>query len=89
MLANATLLLVYLGVVLATITLRYKKTQGDEGSFKVPGGLIIPFMAIAAIIWLLISLSVDEMKYTAIFIVVISVIYLLMRAFKSKKPSPQ
>jgi len=88
-LANATLLLVYLGVVLATITLRYKKTEGDEGSFKVPGGLVIPFIAIAAIIWLLSSLTFEEMKYTAIYIAVICVIYLLMRAFQSKKPSPQ
>jgi L-asparagine transporter-like permease len=81
------LLLVYLGVVSATIALRYKKTRGDKGSFKVPGGLVIPVLAILAIIWLLNSLSIDEMKYTTIFLVVISAIFLLMRAFKNKKPS--
>ncbi len=88
-LASAALLLVYLGVVLATIKLRFKKIPSDENSFKMPGGLIIGFIAIAAIIWLLVSLSEKEIISTLIFLTVICGIYLLMRAFQSKKPSPQ
>lgn len=88
-LASATLLLIYLGVVLATIKLRYKKIPGDENSFKVPGGSLIAFIAIAAITWLLVSLSEREIISTIIFLVLISGIYLLMRVFQGKKPSPQ
>ena len=88
-LASATLLLIYLGVVLATIKLRYKKIPGDENSFRMPGGLLIAFLAMAAIAWLLVSLSLKEIISTLIFLVVICGIYLLMRAFKSKKSSPQ
>lgn len=87
-LASAALLLVYLGVVLATIKLRYKKIPGDENSFKAPGGLLAAFMAIAAIVWLLVSLSEKEIISTLIFLIVISGIYLLMRAFQGKKLSP-
>ena len=88
-LASATLLLIYLGVVLATIKLRYKKIPGDENSFRMPGGLLIAFLAMAAIAWLLVSLSLKEIISTLIFLVVICGIYLLMRAFKSIKSSPQ
>ncbi len=88
-LASATLLLIYLGVVLATIKLRYKKIPGDENSFRMPGGLLIAFLAMAAIAWLLVSLSLKEIISTLIFLVVICGIYLLMRAFKIKKSSPQ
>jgi len=85
-LASAALLIIYLGVVLAMLKLRSKKVRGDEDPFKVPGGVIIPFIAIAAIIWLLVSLSFGEMKYTAIFIAIICLIYFLMQLFKAKKP---
>lgn len=88
-LASATLLLIYLGVVLGTIKLRYKKIAGDENSFKMPGGLFIAFIAIAAIIWLLVSLSEKEIISTLIFLAIICVIYLLMRAFQGKKTLPE
>jgi APA family basic amino acid/polyamine antiporter len=49
--ASCVLLLIYLAVILSMIKLRSKREPGAQHTFKVPGGLLIPFMAIAAIIW--------------------------------------
>jgi len=55
--ASASILLIYLFVILATIKLRMKKKSISKETFKVPGGLIIPSIGIASIIWLLSSLK--------------------------------
>ena len=83
-LASAAILLVYLAVILATIKLRMK-SPGIEKTFRVPGGLIVPFIGIASITWLLASLSKWEMLSTIIFIAVVCIIYFLMKKFKKEK----
>jgi APA family basic amino acid/polyamine antiporter len=83
-LASAAILLIYLAVILATIKLRKKKQVTVEKTFRVPGGLIIPFIGIASIIWLLTSLSKWEILSTVIFIAVVSVIYFVMKYLKNK-----
>lgn len=84
-LASASILLIYLAVILATIKLRFQKQAVDERTFKIPGGLIIPLLGIAAIIWLLTSLSKWEVFSTLNFIAVICVIYFLMKYFNKEK----
>lgn len=74
--ASAAILIIYLSVMLATIKLRKKI---DKDSFIVPGGNIIPVIGIAAIAWLFTSLSRKEIFTMVIFIVVISVIYIIMQ----------
>ena len=83
-LASAAILLIYLAVILSTIKLRMKKQDADEKTFKLPGGLIIPCIGIAAIIWLLTSLTAPEIYSTLIFIAVICVIYFAMKLFQKK-----
>ena len=86
--ASATILLIYLAVILATIKLRKKKMQGDEKNFKAPGGIITPLIGITAIIWLLTSLGKWEILSTLIFIAVVCVIYFVTKWMKSKsKPT--
>jgi amino acid transporter len=75
-LASGALLLIYLAVVLATIKLRMKKTPTGERTFRVPGGLIIPLIAIAAIIYVLSNLSRQELVSIAIFVAAICLVYL-------------
>lgn len=82
--ASAIILLVYLAVILATIKLRKTKRQGDEKSFKAPGGLVTPSIGIIAIIWLLTGLSKWEIFSTLIFIAAIVVIYFVTRQLKRK-----
>ena len=83
-LASAAILLIYLAVILSTIKLRMKKQDVDNKTFKLPGGLIIPCIGIAAIIWLLTSLTAPEIYSTLIFIAVICVIYFAMKQFQKK-----
>jgi amino acid transporter len=84
-LASAASLLVYLGVVLASVRLRYK-TQADAAkTFTVPGGWLIPTLASLAILWLLSNLSRKEMMGSAIAIVLLSLIYVVMRWYKQKQ----
>ena len=83
-LASAAILLIYLAVILSTIKLRKKKQPADENTFKVPGGLIIPLVGIATIIWLLTSLSKWEILSTIIFIAAICLLYYIMKLMKSK-----
>ena len=84
-LASAAILLIYLAVILATVKLRMKKQNAAEKTFRVPGGLIIPFIGIAAIIWLLASLSKWEILSTIIFIAVICLMYFVMKKFQKNK----
>jgi basic amino acid/polyamine antiporter, APA family len=84
-LASASILIIYLAVILATIKLRRKNQVIAEKAFKMPGGLAIPFIAIVAIVWLLTNLSKWEILSTVIFISVICVIYLVMKKYKKRK----
>lgn len=84
-LASAALLLIYLSVILATIKLRIKKPDAAEKTFKAPGGLIIPSIGIAAIVWLLSSLSKWEILSTLIFIGIVCIIYFVMEKIKNSK----
>jgi APA family basic amino acid/polyamine antiporter len=78
-LASSSLLLIYLAVILAMLKLRYSKKSGTEQTFKVPGGWIIPIIAVGAIIWLLVNLKRVEQLSTLLFIAIICVIYFIMQ----------
>lgn len=82
-LASGALLIIYLGVVLAMIKIRFKKDYDSEESFKVPGGLIIPCIAIGAIIYVLSNLSKQEILSLCIFIAVLSIIFLIMKKLQN------
>lgn len=62
-----------------------KKQDESEKTFKVPGGLVIPLIGVASIVWLLTSLSKWEILSTVIFIGVICVIYLAMKWMENRK----
>lgn len=83
-LASAAILIIYLAVILAAIKLRNRK-ENTEKSFRIPGGLLVPFIGIASIIWLLTSLSKWEIGSTVIFIAVICILYFLMKKYQKKK----
>ncbi|MEL4455248.1 APC family permease [Lutimonas vermicola] len=86
-LASAAILLIYLVVVLAMIKLRLKEKNTNEKVFKVPGGMIIPFIGIASITWLLTSLSKLEVISSIIFIAVICIVYVTMKFIKKRAAS--
>lgn len=58
--ASGSILLVYLGVSLATIRLRLRDGKPDPGKFAIPGGPVIPVLSCLVIAWLLLRLTRDE-----------------------------
>ncbi len=77
-LSSASYLLIYLGVVLAVIRFR-NKSIGDEPTYKIPGGIIIPAISVLVIIWLLSNLSLNELSAMLLFITILSIIYLIIK----------
>lgn len=84
LLASASMLIIYLGVAAATIKIRNtRKSPAD--SFNIPGGYVVPVIAIAAILWFLSNLSGKEKIGMLIFISLLSVIYFAIQFIAKKK----
>jgi amino acid transporter len=73
--SGASTLLIYLGVILSTIKLRKRNSPTLEKTFQIPGGIIIPLLAVGVILWLLSNLSRLEIISLMIFIAVFTLIY--------------
>ena len=84
-LATAAILLIYLSVVLATIKLRYRKMDVVEKTFRMPGGMIFPGIAIISICILLVNLKSREIVSVGLFITIVTIIYYISKQIK--KPS--
>lgn len=87
--ASAALLIIYLGVVLSSVKLRRKETTTTEKTFRVPGGIIVPLLAAAGIIWLLSNLTRNELTGIGLFMIVLSIIYFTMKQVKKKKQNKE
>ena len=87
--ASAAILIIHLAVVMASVKLRRKETATAEKTFRVPGGIIVPLLAAAGIIWLLSNLSKAELTGIGIFIIVFSMIYFTMKQVKMKKQNKE
>ena len=74
MLSSASYLIIYLGVVLAGIKFRLKGEPFDD-MMKIPGGYLIPGIAVLAILWVLSNLPVNELTGMTIFIALLSLLY--------------
>ena len=85
--ASASLLLLYVGVVLATIKFRMKKDVDRSGTFRIPGGLIIPIAALVALCLFISQLQLKELIGITIFISVLSIIY-LFKTITAKRMDP-
>lgn len=84
-LSSASLLILYLGVVLATLKLRKNETNTSEKTFKVPGGILIPGLAAIGILWFLSNLTMMEILSFVGFIGLLSVIYFVKEKVKATK----
>lgn len=82
-LSSASILLIYLGVVLSVIKFRLQKNKTVTG-FKMPGGITIPVIATIIIVWVLSNLSKQELTGVALALLLLSVIYLIMWWLKKK-----
>lgn len=78
---TGAVLLIYLGVVLSLIKIRLLKPT-QPGEFKIPGGLTVPLICILIILYFLSNLSKTEIVATALFIVVVSILFLFNKVSK-------
>jgi amino acid transporter len=83
-LVTASILLLYIGVVLAVIKTRLQKKENTPASFNLPGGLSIPVAALITLCWFLWQLKSNELIGIGIFIGIISVIYFLRKLINKK-----
>lgn len=81
--ASSSMLMLYMGVALAVIKLR-KSEKEQKDSFKIPGGFLVPVLAIGIIIYFLSNLSGNEMAITATTIIILSIIFFLIKFLKKK-----
>jgi APA family basic amino acid/polyamine antiporter len=81
-LASAAILLVYVGVILATIKLR---ETGKTNTFRNPGGIAIPVLALSVTLWFLTSLTRSEVMGTIIFLAIFSGVYFFSKAINTKR----
>ncbi|HPF47611.1 MAG: APC family permease [Alphaproteobacteria bacterium] len=82
--ASGSILIVYLGVCLATIKLRMRDGIPAANEFKMPGKLIIPILACAVIGWMLWQLTLEEAKGLIILIAISVFIYLVQTKLINK-----
>jgi amino acid transporter len=79
-LASASLLLIYVGVILATIKFRNEKATTNY--FVIPGGMTVPILALLATGWFLTNLALNEIVGVSIFLVFFSLVYVGMKFVK-------
>jgi basic amino acid/polyamine antiporter, APA family len=81
--SSGAVLLVYLGVALSVIKLR-KIQPDDPGSFRIPGGYLVPAAASFVILWFLSHLTGQEAIGLAILIALLSGVFFGMRLIRKR-----
>ncbi|MDQ3392965.1 MAG: amino acid permease, partial [Bacteroidota bacterium] len=82
-LSSASVLLIYLGVALSVIKLR-KNRNNHQATFKIPGGYLVPCLAVITILWFLTSLTKQEMSGMAITILILTILFYLIKIMESR-----
>ena len=82
--ATSSLLLLYFGVALSVIGLR-KKLPSEQGDFKIPGGWTVPILSMIIILYFLSNLPSKEIIGTVIFIIILTVLFVIINYFKRRK----
>jgi amino acid transporter len=80
--SSASLLLIYVGVIAATIRLRKFKS---ENAYSIPGGITVPVLALMATGWFLFHLTREGVVATSLFLIFFTMLYFLMRRIIQKK----
>ena len=78
-LASAALLVVYGATVGAAVVLRRRDVRAGGEPFRTPGGLLVPTLAAAIVLWLLAQTTWRERIGVALLIAVASVFYAIRR----------
>jgi APA family basic amino acid/polyamine antiporter len=79
-LASAALLVVYGATVAAAVVLRRRDVRAGGEPFRTPGGLLVPGLAAAIVLWLLAQTTWRERIGVGLLIAVATVLYAVRRA---------
>lgn len=74
-LANLSALLAYLGCAAAALQLRRRNVQTGGEPFRIPGGPIVPVLAMLTVTGLLSSITLDEWRAFVIALAAVTAIY--------------
>lgn len=81
--SSAAILIIYLSVALAVIKLRRKEdTLSKRETFRIPGGYTVPMLSVVIILLFLSNLTKNEMITSAVFIGILSIIYVVIKKIK-------
>ena len=83
-LANVSALALYLGCALAAWQLRQRNIARGGGTFNIPGGAVLPWVACAVILWLLTGVTSIEWLGFVICTGVASLIYAVTRTARRR-----
>ena len=84
-LATVSTLVLYLVCCIAAWILRRRDVRVEGATpFKVPGGALVPILAVAVIAWLLSSATAREFLVVGVVLVAASVVYVLSGAHRSR-----
>ena len=78
--ASGSILVIYAGVSLAVIRLRYRDGEPAVGKFKLTGGPVIPILSCLVIAYLLWQLAAEEV-IGLVALIGVSVVFYATRAF--------
>jgi amino acid transporter len=84
-LANLATLLLYAACCVAAWELRRRDVRAGGIPFRVPGGAVVPFLALAAIAYLLTSIKWDEWLAAAAVVVVSAVLYFVTAGARARR----
>ena len=82
--ATGSLLLVDIGVCLAVIRLRQRDGMPGEGQFTLPFGPVIPLLAVAVIVWLLLQMPLEEAVSVAALVATCILLYGIRELFRRR-----
>lgn len=84
-LANLATLLLYAACCLAAWQLRRRDVRAGGIPFRVPGGAVVPFLALGAIAYLLTSIQPGEWATAGVVLALCSLIYVATRAARAAR----
>ncbi len=86
-LANLATLLLYAACCLAAWELRRKNVRAGGIPFRVPGGAVVPFLALGAIAYLLTSIQLNEWAMVGAVLVISAILYFVTAGARKASPA--
>ena len=87
--ATGSLLLVDIGVCLAVIRLRRRDGMPAADQFRLPFGPVIPLLAVAVIVWLLLQMPLEEAVSVGALVAICIVSYAIRAVIRGKGSAPR